>query len=236
MTIDGLLNSTKPILYETGFDEWPYALSGTCFPVRYGDALFIVSANHCYDNIGISPEQTLYPRPDDPSGFFGFDLKVRARSPQAKDDKYYDQVVLRVAGSHHTKEEIEKVVALDLAERSSSLLPTSSRIQDIWLRGYPFDCPEYLIDYDQHTIRQQAYVTNGCITTSKAPFDFCYYIKMITPILPGMSPKGMSGAPAYGVTSRGKPAYCGTVIEYNTIINEHLVIGPEVLVNSFRSL
>jgi len=112
MTIDELLNPTRPILYETDFDEWPYALSGTCFPVKYGDELFIVSANHCYDNTGIFPEQTLYPRPDDPSGFLAFDLKVRARSPQAKDDKHHDQVVLRVAGSHHPKEEIEKVVAL----------------------------------------------------------------------------------------------------------------------------
>ena len=80
MKIDDLLKSTKPILYETGTEEWPYAFSGTCYPVKYEGALFIVSAFHCYSNVQIEPENTLYPRPDDPTGFFAFDTQVRAHA------------------------------------------------------------------------------------------------------------------------------------------------------------
>ncbi|NTU50085.1 MAG: hypothetical protein HGA87_04230 [Desulfobulbaceae bacterium] len=38
--IPNILKSTQPLLYETGFDEWPYAYAGSCFPVRW-DALCV---------------------------------------------------------------------------------------------------------------------------------------------------------------------------------------------------
>lgn len=80
MSVDDLLKSTKPIIYETGQEEWPYALSGTCYPVKYDGTLFVVSAFHCYKNFNIQPESTLYPSPNDPTGFFAFDKKVRTRA------------------------------------------------------------------------------------------------------------------------------------------------------------
>jgi hypothetical protein len=236
MNIDDLLNSTKPILYETGVEEWPYALSGTCYPVKFRATLFVISAFHCYSNFGIEPEDTLYPRPDDPRGFFAFDTKFRAHSPQAKDNEHYDQVVLRVAKSHHSQAEIDKVSALDLANPGNSRLPTSPRIKDFSIRGYPFDAPKHGINYDLKIISEQAYTTNGCLTVNKAPFDFCYLIRMLTPIPNGMSPNAMSGTPVYGITYDNKPVYCGTIIQYNGVTREYLAIGPEVLVNALKRL
>jgi hypothetical protein len=87
MNIDDLLKSTKPILYETSEEGWPYALSGTCYPVKFNNTLFIVSAYHCYSNWNIKPENTLYSRPGDPTAFLAFDTKVRARVQQSKDDR-----------------------------------------------------------------------------------------------------------------------------------------------------
>lgn len=236
MNIDNLLNSTKPIIYETGEEQWPYALSGTCYPVKYNGTLFIVSAFHCYENCRIQPEDTLYPRPDDPRGFFAFDKKFRAHSPEAKDDEHYDQVIMRVAKSHHSQQEMDKVTALDLAIPINARLPTSSRIVDLRIRGYPLDAPKHGVNYGMKKISQQAYTTNGCLAVSKAPYDFCYLIQMITPIPNGMTPNGMSGTPVYGMTYENKPVYCGTIIKYRGATGEYLAIGPEVLVNALKRI
>jgi hypothetical protein len=237
MTIDDLLASTEPILYETFCDEYIYAYSGTCYPVKYSGRLFIVSANHCFENSGISPEQTLYPIPTGrgPQRFFGIDAKYRAKAPEAKDVKHQDQIVLEVAKSHRP-EEIIGVSALDLSLPGNALTPTGKSIKDIFVRGFPFEAPQHAIDYDQQIIRKQAYLTNGLVTATKSSFDFCYFIKLIQPIPDGMSPNGMSGTPVYGVTNQGMPVYCGTIIEYNKFDGEYLIISPEILVNTLKKI
>lgn len=235
-TVDALLNSTKPIVFDTKTPEWPYAYCGTCFPVRFRETLYIVSADHCYTNFAITPPQTLYMTPNDLHTAFAFDLQVRAESPMAKDKKHRDQVVLRVAKSKHPPSQTSQVSALDLSNPANSTLPTNRTVTDIVLRGYPFDAPKHEIDYDELKIRQQAYTTNGCLQAQRAIYDFCYLITLVTPIPAGMSPKGMSGSPIYGVNSKGNPLFCGMIIEYNYITKDYLAVGPEVLVNSLRQL
>jgi hypothetical protein len=115
-------------------------------------------------------------------------------------------------------------------------LPTDSGIKDFRIRGYPWDAPKHGIDYDIKKISQQAYSTNGRLAAEKAPFDFCYFIRMIAPIPKGMSPNGMSGAPVYGLTSDNKPVYCGTLIKYSGFTGDYLAIGPEVLVNALKRI
>ncbi len=234
--MNDLLNSTKPIIYETENDELPYALAGTCFPVRYGNDLYIVSADHCFSNHRVEPRKTMYLSPVDGRTAFAFDLQIRASCPAVSDTKHHDQIVLRVAHCKHTQEEINRVHAIDLADPESSRLPTNSNVRDIVLRGYPFKAPKYAINYDDLAIKLQAYVTNGCVSTTASPFDFCYYIRLLTPIPNGMAPIGMSGSPLYGVTRAGSPVFCGMIIEYDLITTEYLVIGPEILVNSLRKL
>ena len=236
MNIDDLLKSTKPILYETEMEEWPYAFSGTCYPVKYNKTLFIVSAFHCYNNFKIEPENTLYPRPEKPTRFLAFDTKVRARAQQSKDDEHFDQVVLRVARSHHPESETDKVFALDLAYEVNWRLPNSKNIKDFMVRGYPFDCPKYKINYQKKRISYQGYTTNGVLSVHKSPFDFCYLVRMIEPIPNGMSPNGMSGSPIYGINQSQTPVYCGTIIKYSNFTDEYLVIGPEVLVNTLKEI
>jgi len=50
MEVPNILDSTKPVLYQTGYEEWPYAYAGSCFPVRWKNNLYIVSAFHCFEN------------------------------------------------------------------------------------------------------------------------------------------------------------------------------------------
>jgi hypothetical protein len=216
-------------------DEWPYAFSGTCYPVKYNGDLFIVSAFHCYRNFQIKPENTLYPRPNNRNRFFAFDQTSRAQAKQAKDNEHYDHVVLRVAKSHHPQNEVDKVIALDLSDSLNARLPTNNRIEDFRIRGYPHDAPKHSINYDLKKISQQAYTTNGYMGIKKTLFDFCYSLKMMTPIPSGMHPNGMSGTPVYGIIDK-HPVYCGTIIKYKEITGEYIVIGPEILVNHLKGL
>ena len=236
MKIIDFLHSNQPILYDTDDSEFPYALSGTCFPVRYGKNLFIVSANHCYTNSGILPEKTFYPRPDDPRESLAIDRIFRAHAEGCSDNKNQDQVILRVSVSHHSYDEIMKIVALDLSVKNNSCLPTGRNVIDFQLYGYPKDAPEYGIDFEKKNIRKQGYLTNGKLGARKSAFDFCYWIKMVEPIPDGMSPNGMSGTPVYGITYDMKIVYCGTITEFSYDTKEYLAIGPELLVNSLREI
>ncbi len=236
MDINELLRSTRPIFYDTGDEDWPYAYSGTCFPVRFRKTLYVVSADHCFKNFGIEPKQTMYLTPGDPRMAFGFDLQIRAESPSAKDPKHKDQVILRVASSTHNQRDIDKVVAVDLSDRRNSRLPTSSNLKDIVLRGYPWDCPAHGIDYTEEVIRHQAYTTNGCFSTEPSGFAYCYYVSLMSPVPDGMKPNGMSGSPIYGITHAGQAVFCGMVIEYNSRTRDYLAVGPEVLVNTLLKL
>ncbi|MCC6444125.1 MAG: hypothetical protein IT210_11815 [Armatimonadetes bacterium] len=234
MTGQDIINTTKPILFETSLEEFPYGLVGTCYPVKYNGSLYIVSAFHCYSKYELKPEQTCYPRPDDPTDFFAFDRCARFKAEHAMDDEHYDHIALRVSQSHHSQGEMDKVAALDLANPDNARPPESNDIIDFVLRGYP--APMQKIDYDLKKISYQAYMTNGCLGVAKAPFDLCYSIRMKTPIPDNMDPKGMSGTPLYGINHNRKIVYCGMLIQYGEFTGEYIAIGPEILVNGLKEL
>ena len=224
-----ILDSTKPVLYETGYEEWPYAYAGSCFPVRWKNNLYIVSAFHCFENHQVEPEATLYPIPTDTEQFFGFCCKYRAKVNEANDLKHYDQILLQVSAEIHSNEQLCSVAAPDLSNSDSIISLSSDQIVDVWLRGYLSENPKHEVDYGNRTIRQQAYVTNGYVSSRKSLFEYCHMLKVKTPTPDGMSPDGMSGSAVYGVDHNGNSRLAGTVIEYNSHTNEYLVIDSMVL-------
>lgn len=229
MEVPGILNSTKPVLYETGYEDWPYAYAGSCFPVRWKNNLYIVSAFHCFENHQVEPEETLYPIPTDTDQFFGFCCKLRAKVNEANDLKHYDQILLQVSAEIHRKEQLNSVASLDLSKSDTVISLSSTEIVDVWLRGFISENPSHEIDYEKRKIRQQAYVTNGYVSSRKSLFNYCHMLKVKTPAPEGMSPDGMSGSAVYGVDQHGNVMLTGTVIEHNSITNEFLVIDSIVL-------
>lgn len=224
-----ILKSTQPLLYETGFEEWPYAYAGSCFPVRWKGSLYIVSAYHCYENHQIAPENTLYSTPSDQRSFFGFCNTLRGKVQGTNDQRHYDQIALEVSCEIHSKTDLDSVVALDLSAPSNSVSLSDSSLSDVWLRGFVFDNPAHKICYENSKIRQQAYVTNGMVSSRKSTFDHCHMVKVKTPIPEGFSPRGMSGSAVYGMDRHGNIRFGGTVIEFNEYTNEYMVIDSAVL-------
>lgn len=227
--IPKILKSTQPLLYETGFDEWPYGYAGSCFPVRWKKSLYIVSAYHCYENHQIAPESTLYSIPSDERSFFGFCNTLRGKVQGVSDQKHYDQIALEVSCEIHDQTDLDSVVALDLSTPSNSISLSDAGLSDIWLRGFVFDNPAHEVCYEQCKIRQQAYVTKGIVSSRKSTFDHYHMVKVKTPVPKGFSPRGMSGSAVYGKDRSGNIRFGGTVIEFNEYTNEYLVIDAAVL-------
>lgn len=230
-----ILDSTKPILYETGYDEWPYAYAGSCFPVRWKNKLYIVSAFHCFENHQIEPETTLYPIPIKQDHFFGFCCKLRAKVNEEKDLKHYDQILLQVSGDIHSNKEFNSVNAFDLSDPQKLISLSSQDLSDIWLRGFLLENPDHAVDYETYKIRQQAYVTNGFVSSRKSLYDYCHMLKVRTPVPKGMSPNGMSGSAVYAVDKNDSVRFAGTLIEHNSFTNEFLVIDSIVLSELLRT-
>lgn len=229
-----ILDSTKPLLYETGYEEWPYAYSGSCFPIRWRNNLYIVSAFHCYENHQVKPENTLYPIPIETDRFFGFCCQLRAKVNETQDLKHYDHILLQVSPDIHSVEQINSVVAYDLSETNSIISLSDPGIIDVWLRGYLLENPSHEINYEQHNIRQQAYLTNGYVSSRTSLYDYCQMLKVRQPVPDSFSPNGMSGSPVFAIDRSGNAKYAGTVIEYNSLTNEFLVIDSSVLFELLR--
>ncbi len=234
--VPSILNSTKPILYETGYEEWPYGYAGSCFPVRWRNNLYIVSAFHCYKNHQVDPEKTLYPIPTDSNNYFGFCCKTRAKVNKAGDLKHYDQILLQVSADIHSDEQINSVNAFDLSDTNHYISLSNRNIKDIWLRGYLLKNPIHSIEYEKHIIRQQAYLTNGYVSSRKSMFDFCFMLKVKTPVPEGLTPNGMSGSPVYAIDYNNSIRFAGTIIEHNSYTDEFLVIDSVILQELLRRI
>ena len=225
-----ILNSTKPVLYETGYVEWPYAYAGSCYPVRWKNNLYIISAHHCYKNHNVKPEKTLYPIPNSgPLQFYGFNFKLTAQIKGAKDEKNKDQVILVVSKELHTQNIIDLVNAIDLSDHKNIVSLSETGIQDVWLRGYLSENHAHKIDYDNKIIKSQAYFTNGIVSSRESSSEFCYLLKVKTPVPEELSPNGMSGSPVYAINQQGRLGLSGTIIEFNKYTQEYLVIDSTVL-------
>jgi len=224
-----ILESTKPVLYETGYDEWPYSFAGSCFPIRWENKLYIVSAFHCYENHQVKPEDTLYKIPIDQENFFGFCNTLRAKINGAKDLKHYDQILLEVSSVIHTADEINSVESLDLSNPVSIISLADNNVKDVWLRGYLSENPLHKISYEDKKITEQAYVTNGIVSAKNSNFDYCHMLKVKTPTPEGFSPDGMSGSPVYAEDEQGEIRLAGVVIEFNIYTEEFLVIDALVI-------
>lgn len=235
-TIKDVIDATSPLLFLTDEADFPYAYGGSCYPVKWKDQLYIVSAFHCYDNLSIKPENTLYPIPQTNVNFFGFTNIFRAVCNNANDPKHSDQILLQVCKNNVSETQFNAVAALDLSNENYACSLTDPSVTQVLLRGYLNQNDVHAIDYESCVIRSQAYFTYGLISAKKSISDYCTNIKIQSPTPSGLPPTGMSGSAVYVTRNNNQFSLAGTVIEYNTFTNEFLVIDSSVIVNFLRQI
>lgn len=151
--------------------------------------------------------------------------------------KHCDQVLLEVSTEIHTEEELTSVIAPELSDENHLIsLPSQELLDDVWLRGFLLDNPNHQVDYENGKITEQAYLTNGYMSSRASGYKFCYYLKMKTPCPENYSANGMSGSPVYGKDVSGKIRFAGTIIEHNSLTNEYLVVESIVLRNILKEI
>lgn len=231
MAIEDLLNSTMPLLCETGDEEWPYAFAGTCFPVKWKRNTYIISAGHCYKNHELNPTQTLYPIPEDKRTYFGFSDLIHGTN---QNTKCLDQIAIQISNKLHPSSQTNLINALDLSNINCIANTTNPETVDVLIRGYPFGNPLHKIDYELSNIKSQAYVTDSYISTRPSNFNECIYIKFDKPKPNNIDANGMSGSPIYSLDKIGNIKYSGMIIEFNALTGEYLAIGPNILYELLR--
>lgn len=223
--LQAILELTKPILYSTDYEKWPYAYAGTCFPIKWANNLYLVSALHCYFNHNILPKDTLYPIPNTKGEFLDVSSTYKI-STESEYEKFQDLVVIEIVATEKVKSQIN---ALDLTDFGTLISPWDPNILDIWLRGFMFSNPKHKIDYDLEKITQQAYLTNHVTSIRLSPWKHCAYLKFLTPCQDNVDPNGISGSPVYAEQKNGKVSLIAMVIEYNELTGEYLVIEAYVI-------
>jgi hypothetical protein len=223
------LKLTKPILYETNIEKYPYAYAGTCFPIKWKNILYIITAKHCIKNHKISEEDILYPNPNDSRDFLAFNEKYFIEIT-SKDREIDDVVILKVAATEDfSKDDIINFDVIDISKENNITILRNELVEDLFLRGYPFELDSHEILYDEDIIRQRAYTTNGFKKIKRSNlYEHCYNISFIEPIPEGISPNGMSGSPIFALKNN-RLVFCGMVTKFNEITKDYLIIGAEVI-------
>lgn len=199
----------KPVLFETGIETTPYAGVGTCFLVKLGPDLFLITARHVVD--GISLDQLLVFPNEETEESIPFSEGFTVANRNLEDLDYSDIVVVRV-----------HLPNLRLADRSRMHVVDLGKASDSWrtepfehrfvLFGYPNESRE--VDYDgSKIVSTQRFLVARFSGTS--PASYCYELDIED--FNGVDDlNGLSGSPVISwprtIVNHFHPSFCGMVL------------------------
>jgi len=143
--LDRLYDSSRPVLFESDGDEFPYWGAGTCFLFTYCDKLYAATAGH---NFQTASAEAMRIAAYDGSGIF-LPLVASWSSDRSTHD-YGDLHVVRVTRSpRRTRREAFRFDRGTLETGRSALIDDG----DLVISGYP-NCRQH-IDYDANSVHRQ---------------------------------------------------------------------------------
>ncbi len=181
------IKCSMPVIIETGFDEWPYAVRGTFFVAEVLSDLYVVTARHVVEG---NDENTV---------FFRYRAGSRSSLPlnqviknkayqDSSSPEYTDVILYRVA-----KEELNEVVhtaKLDVQQKPWETLRAG---EHLFVRGYPSE----LQDVKDSGLKEQGVLFNASYT-KRTQHSGCHEIKL-NPTETFTHYDGFSGSPVYCV-------------------------------------
>jgi hypothetical protein len=228
--IKSVLDLTQGIIWETGLEGYDYSVTGSCFPLRYKNSLYIVTALHVLRNLCREPKDMMYIVGSDKRNAFSYDLFIFGNEQLGKKN---DFCLSRV-----TNPELMGALKFgSIFDLEKDLLSISAdSLHDLYIRGYPEELKGNFVDYDSGKISTQAYMTNGFERIRQIDEPGCSCIKMKTPVdlKFNNNPNGMSGSPVYGINKALKPGICGIMIGYNKFTDEYLIINASSILDSLK--
>lgn len=207
---------SMPVIIETGFDEWPYALRGTFFVAEILSELYVVTARHVVEGN------------DEKAVFFRYRAGSRSSLPlnQVIKNKAYqgsnspehtDVILYRV-----NKQELDEVVhttKLDVQQKPWETLQAGEQLS---VRGYPSE----LQDVKDSGLKEQGVLFNASYT-KRTQHSGCHEIKL-NPTETFTDYDGFSGSPVYCVKD-GARLLVGLMIKATAFQNVGVFVDGSVL-------
>lgn len=199
----------KPVMFETGIDDAPYAGIGTCFLVSLQGHLFLVTAKHVVDGNSLD-QLVVFPNDEtDVSIPFSEAFSIANRDPT--DPDYSDLVLARIHLSNLKLADRSRLHTIDLEKASDSWRTAPSDHRFVFF-GYPSESRE--IDYNGYRIvTSQRFLVARLAGAS--PASYCYELDVED--FNGVEDmNGLSGSPVFSwprrIASHFHPSFCGMVL------------------------
>ncbi|MGE0369488.1 MAG: hypothetical protein AB7P53_11090 [Candidatus Dadabacteria bacterium] len=184
------LACSLPILFETGLEEYPYSIGGTCFIVEYKQTMFVITANHVIG--GMDSNSILVPYFYGSRDFLPFNRCWEIEPKELEDDTdYSDLYILRIDEGELDHDKFQKAQTYRLRTYFS---PTIDRNSHFFVRGYPkSDCG---IDYQNWKIHTSDAYLEG-VYYKRSVSSHCHIIRIISDTSSIKSLDGLSGSPIF---------------------------------------
>lgn len=228
--IETAMNFARGGIWDLNDSEWPFHLAGTIAPIKYDGKLYLITAKHVAENMGLRHDQVMYYLP--PDKFLSYDKVVNGQlNENLKGDPCDDFILLKITENDVYKK-FERILNESVLDLNSNV-SFENQLLDVYIRGCPclMNFEGTKIDFDKQKISQQCFVTNGFLNIRESEWPGCYYVKMKTPTVEDFDddPRGMSGSVVYGVNERCDAGILGILIGYKPGTTEYLVLSAEAI-------
>ncbi|MBY0242616.1 MAG: hypothetical protein K2X55_25210 [Burkholderiaceae bacterium] len=204
-----LSQSVQPLVFETGFPEFPYSTSGTVFLVGYKGKAYVITTRHglAAENL---PAICIFPTDTShkllPLGhMFSVPLKDEP-------EDFMDLAVIDISPSATLDQELGKASLIDMAKAYEPDWASNAKSIKLYVVGYPSERSE--INIDTWDLRTDRIVLSGSYE-GPSPFPYVHLLRVSGAEEFG-SFSGFSGGPVFGLrqTTKGilKPVLCGMAI------------------------
>lgn len=216
----------KPILFETGLDETPYAGAGTGFLVLFRSGVYLFTAGHVVDRENLD-HLVIFPN-DESRESIPFDARFSVLKPDSKRNDFGDLTIIRVA--------LDKLAIADGSMMHAIRLDT---VHDRWKTApseYQFACFGYPtegreVDYEKYRIASTQHLLIGRLAQGGAA-PHCFELDIDD--FNGVSElDGLSGSPVVAIprprSGRGDASFCGMAIRGSKVHGRLRFIDAAVL-------
>jgi hypothetical protein len=187
------LGCAKPLLFDTGLEDFPYAAGGSSFLILHRACLLLVTADHCLRNNRTKPSEVLVLDASDGRTFLTFDrVSVGKRSDDDEVD-FVDFAIFRIRQDTVNPDQLRRLHPFPISERTI-IKPDDPRVRGLVARGFPLDLNA--IDYEQQRIPQVSVTTPGVVESpdpSQAHMFIMRYAAHGTPVRHDTDGNGVSG-------------------------------------------
>lgn len=216
MKIDDFKSFTRPVVFETEYEETQYAISGSCFGVLYNNKCFILTAKHVIAEYDYNLVRV--PVADGIKEFLDIRFVSEITYPQNDDDTYkFDLLLFEVNVSSLNQDLIDNTFF-----KIEKCILKPSNFSKCIIFGFPKTLNT--VDYERKVLQLQRFQLLST-NIDNSPYEFCYKVDVGDDSKEKLN--GMSGSFILGlIEDKGsyKYSFIGMLILENYFIEANWIL------------